>query len=83
MVNGLEIISNEYSRAGVKAMIESTTRDYVGANIDSVTDAQPIGISADRAADYTHDRAGVSNSFDKMGAAANAVRKTGRVGAIN
>lgn len=85
MTDGLENASREYNKADVKAMIEATTNDYkwnyifMGANIDSVAEASSIGIRADHAANYTHDREGIKKSFSQMDAAASEMRETGEV----
>ena len=85
MTDGLENASVEYNKASVKSMIEQTTKDYnwnyifMGANIDSVAEATSIGISASRAANYSHNSEGVERSFDQMDAAAREVRERGTV----
>lgn len=86
MTDGKENDSKEYSKADVKAMIETASKDYkwsfifMGANIDSVSEAASIGISADHAVDYNHDAGGVRQSFSRMDAAAKEMRETGSVG---
>ena len=86
MTDGLENASREYTKSTVKAMIEKATVDYkwnfifMGANIDSVSEAASIGINADHAADFSHDGAGVQKTFARMNAAASAMRKSGDVG---
>lgn len=85
MTDGYENASKEYSKADVKALVEATTNDYkwnylfMGANIDSVSEAGSIGISRRHAANYSHDRHGVSRSFDQMHEAAKEVREHGTV----
>lgn len=85
MTDGKENDSKEYSKATVKKMIEEATEKYhwnfvfMGANIDSVAEAESLGISARHAADYSHDSKGVQQSFARMGAAAREVRETGSV----
>ncbi len=80
MTDGLENASKEYNKASVKALIESTTKEYkwryefIGANIDSAAEAQSIGISAGHAMDYNADSEGVQQSFARMGEAAKEVR---------
>ncbi|MBR5381117.1 MAG: VWA domain-containing protein, partial [Oscillospiraceae bacterium] len=86
MTDGLENASREYDKASVKAMIEAATQEYhwnfvfMGANIDSVAEASSMGISAQHAVNYTHDRKGVAAAFECMEAAAREVREEGRVG---
>ena len=85
MTDGLENASKEYSKADVKAMIEATTNDYkweyifMGANIDSVSEAASIGIRADRAANYKASSEGVKKTFSFMDNAATAMRESGEV----
>ena len=86
MTDGLENASVEYNKASVKNLIDSTTKEYnwnyifIGANMDSVSEAESIGISAKRAANYSHDRDGVQRSFSMMNSAAKEMRETGSVG---
>ncbi len=85
MTDGLENASKEYNKAKIKAMIEATTKDYnwnyvfSGANIDSASEAQSIGIRSNHAANYEADSEGVRNSFERMGEAASEVREKGNV----
>ena len=85
MTDGLENASVEYNKSAVKAMIDESTNNYkwnyifMGANIDSVAEAESIGIKADNAANYTHNAKGVRKSFEQMDNAASAVRETGEV----
>ena len=85
MTDGLENASHEYNKATVKAMIEQTTKDYnwnyifMGANIDSVSEADSLGISKKHAMNYSADRKGVRKTFEKMDEAAAAVRESGEV----
>ena len=86
MTDGKENNSKEYSKAAVKSMIEEATKEYhwqfifMGANIDSVSEAASIGISAKHAVNYEHNQSGVRESFDRMSAAASEMRETGTVG---
>lgn len=86
MTDGKENDSKEYSKADVKAMIETATKEYnwqfifMGANINSVAEAASIGIKSGYAADYAHDSSGVRKSFARMNAAAREMRETGSVG---
>ncbi|MBQ9487253.1 MAG: VWA domain-containing protein [Selenomonadaceae bacterium] len=81
MTDGLENASKEYDKAAVKALIESTTKNYewryefIGANIDSAAEAKSIGIDANHAMNYDADSEGVQQSFAKMGEAAKEVRR--------
>ena len=86
MTDGKENDSREYTKADVKAMIEKATNEYkwnfifMGANMDSVSEAASIGISADHAVNFAHDSAGVRQSFALMNEAAKAMREEGNVG---
>jgi uncharacterized protein YegL len=86
MTDGKENDSKEYSKADVKAMIETATKEYkwnfifMGANIDSIAEAASLGIGADHAVNYAHDGSGVQKSFARMNAAASEMRETGSVG---
>lgn len=86
MTDGLENASKEYNKSDVKNLIAATTEEYgwnyifVGANIDSVSEAQSLGISAENAANFSHDRTGVQKSFSLMDSAASEVREKGNVG---
>lgn len=86
MTDGKENDSKEYSKADVKAMIETAAREYkwnfifMGANIDSAAEAKSIGIGADHAVDYDHDSSGVRRSFSRMDAAVSEMREKGSVG---
>jgi len=83
MTDGYENASREYRKADVKALIESTTNDYkwnyvfLGANIDSASEAGSIGISARHASNYKADASGVRESFSRMNEAADDVRERG------
>jgi len=85
MTDGLENASVEYNKATVKSMINYTTENYkwnyifMGANIDSVSEAESIGISGKHAMNYSASRKGVQRTFEKMDDAASAVRESGAV----
>ena len=83
MTDGYENASKEYRKADVKSLIETTTNDYkwnyvfMGANIDSASEAGGIGINRRHAANYAPNRSGVRESFDRMSEAADKVRERG------
>lgn len=85
MTDGLENASKEYKKSDIKSLIETTTKEYgwnyifIGANIDSVSEAKSLGINAKNAANYSHDRAGVQKSFSLMDSAATEVRENGKI----
>lgn len=86
MTDGKENNSLEYTKADVKAMIDTASKEYkwnfifMGANIDSVSEAAALGIGADHAVNYKHDAGGVRQSFSRMDAAASEMRDKGSVG---
>ena len=85
MTDGLENASKEYRKSDVKKLIETTTKEFgwnyifIGANIDSVSEAKSLGINAKHAANYSHDSSGVEKSFSMMDAAATEMREKGKV----
>ena len=86
MTDGKENNSKEFDKASVKALIDATTKEYgwnyifMGANIDSVAEAESLGINAGHAVNYKHNADGIAQSFDRMDAAAREVRENGSVG---
>ena len=89
MTDGYENASKEYTKAAVKSLIETTTKNYnwnyifLGANIDSASEASSIGISRKHAANYSPSRRGVKDSFGMMSRAADEVREKGTVDDVN
>lgn len=85
MTDGLENSSREYNKSAVKSLIEATTKEYnwnyifIGANIDSVSEAKSLGINAKNAANFSHDRTGIQKSFSLMDSAASEVREKGSI----
>lgn len=85
MTDGYENASKEFNKANVKALVESTTKDYnwnyifIGANIDSASEASSIGIARRHAANYSPNQKGVHQSFEMMNKAAEEVRERGTV----
>lgn len=86
MTDGKENNSREYQKKDVKSMIEMASKEYnwnfifMGANIDSIAEANAIGIDADHAVNYDHTGRGVKKTFSRMNAAAKEMRETGTVG---
>ena len=70
--DGMENASREYSYDRVKSMVERQKERYgweflfLGANIDAVKTAGRCGISADRAANYHHDRRGTALNYEVL-----------------
>ncbi len=81
----MENSSKEYDKKHVKNLIDATTKKYdwnyifIGANIDSMSEAKSLGINARHAANYSHDSGGVEKSFSMMDAAATEMREKGTV----
>ena len=80
--DGMENASRNYSSDKVKAMIERQKTKYgweflfLGANIDAVETAGRLGISADRAVRYEHDRDGTALNFKVVSEAVCTMRKS-------
>ncbi len=79
ITDGYENASREYDAAQVKSLIERQKEKgwefiFLGANIDSVSTAANIGISADRAVDYVPDKQGTELNYDAMSRAVSSYR---------
>jgi len=77
--DGMENASHTYTQPQVKAMIESRKSAgweflFLGANIDAVSAARDIGISADRAVRYHADSTGTELNFRAMSKAISSLR---------
>lgn len=78
--DGLENASREYDCARVRQMVERAQRErgweflFLGANMDAISVAGKMGISADRAVTYSADPAGTRVNYDAVCAAASCVR---------
>ena len=70
--DGMENSSSRYDHAKVKKMIEKRKEKdgweflFIGANIDAVSVAKQVGISADRTANYRSDGMGTQKVFAAM-----------------
>ena len=70
--DGLENASREYSYDDIKKMITIETEEFgweflfLGANIDSIDEAQKMGIRASRVANYHRDKQGTKTNFDSL-----------------
>lgn len=76
--DGLENASREYDKAKIKKLIEKHSNwefIYIGANIDSYSEASQIGIKASNTANYYKSKRGVKNLFDSVGMAFDCVRE--------
>ncbi len=78
--DGMENASHRYSAEKVKKMIERQKEKhgweflFLGANIDAISTAKNIGISADRAVDYCCDEQGTATNFCAIAGAISDVR---------
>lgn len=78
--DGMENASHSYSLERVREMIERRKKKYgweflfLGANIDAVSTAASIGISADRAVNYHSDSTGTQVNYEALSQAVSAVR---------
>lgn len=85
ITDGKENASLEYSSHIIKTMVEEQKRLYgwefifLGANLDAIAAAARIGISADHAADYCADSAGIRLSFEAVNEAISDLRAGGEI----
>ena len=81
ITDGYENASHEYRRDTIKNLIETRKKEdweflFIGANIDSVTEAAALGIDANRAANYEQNEAGASSMFAAVGKVVAEVRRS-------
>ena len=70
--DGLENASHEYDKEKIKKLIEKHTNwefIYIGANIDSYSEASQIGIRSSNTANYSKSKRGVETLFSSIGKA--------------
>ena len=78
--DGMENASHRFSRQQIKEKIKRQTEKYgwefifLAANIDAEDTAEGIGISRDRAVNYTQDEDGIAITYETMCEAITAVR---------
>lgn len=77
--DGMENASRRYDLKKVRKMIEAKKEIgwefiFIGANIDAVSAAADIGISKDRAVNYTASECGTASVYDAMSAVTSSVR---------
>ena len=83
--DGMENASREYTYAQVKSMISSRSEKdgwefmFLGANMDAVSVAARMGISADRSATYINDSVGIEKNYAAVACAMSSFRETGRI----
>lgn len=79
--DGFENASREFKKAQIKAMIEHQQTKYswifmfLGANMDAVSEAQSLGISAGMARTYSNTGSGVGSVYTAMSASMSVARK--------
>ena len=83
--DGMENASHKYSYDLIKRMIESKKEEgweflFVGANIDAVSVAERVGISAERTANYCADAMGTATVWDNLSAPISAMRSRKTIG---
>lgn len=67
--DGFENSSRKYTYPKIKALIESQQKElnwefiFLGANMDAVSEANKIGISADRSATFLSDSQGIATNY--------------------
>lgn len=77
--DGMENASRKYDLKKIRKMIEAKKEIgwefiFIGANIDAVSAAADIGISEDRAVNYTASACGTASVYDAMSAVTSSVR---------
>lgn len=83
--DGMENASVEYSYERIKNMIEGQTEKhgwefiFLGANMDAVSVAGRMGISAERAATYVNDSDGIAKNYYAVGEAMTSFRESGTI----
>ena len=83
--DGMENASRRYSYQDVKKLIEKKRKKgwefvFMGANIDAAAEAARMGISANRAATYVADSAGMQAVYAAMANATCMMRGSGSIG---
>ncbi len=83
--DGMENASIEYTYDKVKKMIEKEKEKYgwefifLGANMDAVSVAGRMGISADRSATFINDSKGIQKNYSAVTQALSHLRSTGSI----
>lgn len=83
ITDGQENRSHEFSRTLIKEMVEHQTNvykwtfTYLGANVDSFTEAGSIGIGASTTMDYMPTSGGIKGSFKSLSRGTKEVRTCG------
>ena len=85
ITDGEENASREYTAEKIREQISRQKEQFgwefvfLGANIDAVSAAGKVGISADRAADYLADGEGTRLNFEVMSAAVSEFRSAAKL----
>ena len=82
--DGMENASHKYSYDEIKRMISQKKELgweflFIGANIDAVSVAERVGISADRAANYCADAMGTATVWQNLSAPISAMRSCAKI----
>ena len=78
--DGMENASREYTAGTIKKMVERQKEKYgwevifLGANIDAISAAERVGISADRAANYHADGEGTRLNYEAVSQVVSGIR---------
>lgn len=69
MTDGMENSSVEFSKSQIKSMIDNHNWEFlfIGADIDSYSEAQNIGIKKSRVANYRKSKEGIKDLYDSVG----------------
>ena len=85
--DGMENSSSEFSYGRLKRSIDRASEEYgweflfMGANIDSFTEASRMGIKQERTAHYRADSSGTRTNFEAMNRATNDLRSNREINA--
>ena len=83
--DGMENASREYTYAQVKSLISSRSEKdgwefmFLGANMDAVSVAARMGISADRSATFINDGEGIATNYRAVACAMSSLRAKGSI----
>jgi len=83
--DGFENSSREFTYPRVKQLIESQQKElkwefiFLGANMDAVSEAGKLGISADRSATFVNDSVGIATNYQAVSEAVSSMRSAWQV----
>jgi hypothetical protein len=77
MTDGMENASKEFSKSQIKNMIENHNWEFIfiGADIDSYTEAGRLGIKMTHVANYEKSAQGVERVYNSIEFASNTLRR--------